>query len=1416
MNRKNVVSLMLIAASLSAHAGLAEEKVWSYSKTNRFFVPHSWEKDVLSFEESAYTDILRVVDEINRKKGISKRYVLNNGRVPELTDKVDLVPIYLSELENYKGEGNYETVRAKKYYKVDTVNGFFKDGKLSDPENESDVKDFSHAFMQQNMRYFFGNGNKVKDIIIKDKEEFNKALEELKNKKQDKYLINGIYKGLDRGDSFNTLGITAEEYKKNFLDSKGQFVGVHNEKLLNFIKEKLDKKVDEGTKVVVKDGELWTEKNGELNRIQWNANPASRPEFPDRQMFNFLEKVLEKSGMKTEIKDEKIHFVQGEGKNKKLVPIAWEVTPKTEELQDDKKLEKFLKDLSNGEGTIKKIDDRTIEVEKDGKSVILTLSSVKNMKDVSWYKNTLLTQINIFKNLTDRGRYLYTTDGSIIVENVTDGSKLNPRVSEGWSGTKPLDKDAKTKVYQEIISDYKNFKENKITKEAFEEKWDLKNDKDYDKKLEEISKENDKLEENKTELTSLKEKLGEDLYYDYFESWKKDKKQEEVKNGKDKEIEKKLKDKNINLEDFKKMFEKDKTLKENIEKSEKEIPQLIKKQGFERLSNADVIVDKYGKTIEFRGRGRVDGTIDFGKGENRLQITEQFTGRYGTNIVFGPNVKLKNMKYIAVGGQYSASTGGVGLSGKSSLTLEIDKDKHNKDGKLYQHALKDTWTEGNKIVLKSWEPNPNNRNDFAIELKISTLGKDEEIDMGRPLEYEAPAFFGHSNYGEPEIKVGDKLTYQTNFYSDSIAHELILVDKGNEKEKKNGILKVHVKDSLFRLNKDENKVFKSLSHSGKLGYLSDTLTTSNKKTQFSSTAEEDKFEKQKIFNLMESIVNQDKAEDILSKNTHLQVPEDKLKTLIENLEKLKKDETVKKAVEQIKTLDTYKKVDTKEAISKLEEQVKGFKSIIPPDGISYSQEERIAEKIKEKYGDDTKINAEIDRLSKYAEENFKGLLEEFKKLKPEDSDKEVITGNPGYSAMKIGESIRKDLEELKNPPEKSSWKPNSAIRLAKYIIKFRNMEKLLEDLKTMSKNDVYKYIVKGLETDASRKEKAGQDWINVITNIFFTQRQNESLKELKIILNQVTENNIYSKVNKISKNEIDVFTPVIFDTQFDLRSKKSKASGGAISGRYAREKFKGTIYSGYGMYEMPVNETLSAGFVVGGANSNFHEVVNDNIRTITTNSKIKGTSGYVGTFGRYNLRENLNWINGIGLQYGSYKIDRHMKNNYQEDTFKGKLNTKSGNVYTGLTYKYKIKEGLDANVKGILSYTLVNQGKAKEEDKGASIEVKAQNFNYLDGQLGVGLTKTIYGNNITSSLSGTLYTVYGISGYKNNDLKGKFIGSTSEFDIKGANYDKQSMKLKLDYNVYYSAGLNYGLEGSYTKNSDENNISIGVKAGYTF
>ena len=172
----------------------------------------------------------------------------------------------------------------------------------------------------------------------------------------------------------------------------------------------------------------------------------------------------------------------------------------------------------------------------------------------------------------------------------------------------------------------------------------------------------------------------------------------------------------------------------------------------------------------------------------------------------------------------------------------------------------------------------------------------------------------------------------------------------------------------------------------------------------------------------------------------------------------------------------------------------------------------------------------------------------------------------------------------------------------------------------------------------------------------------------------------------------------------------------------------------------------------GGANTN-HKITHSkrSAESTPTNSTVKGTSAYLGTY--YNqeiISSKINWINGLGVQYGSYKTERNLKNNY------------------------------------------------------------------LNGEVSIGMSKTLYDIDGKSNLTASISAISGLYGYKNDDLKARIAGSPPFFNIKGDKVKKDAVKILIDYNVQKATGFNYGLEGTYISNSAESNVKIGVKAGYTF
>lgn len=1183
MRKKGLIPFILIASALSANAKDVQNYglIWSTSNKPKERVPFQFELETINKETYAYENLLRVMDEINRQNNVQSNYTKDYyGTIPKIPD-VDIVPIWFEGVQ-YAGS---TTVEGRKN-QTDTGK-YYSEETIKKMMNSNDKNKFSYNYKENNPRLYFGNGNVVKDIKIENESNFKKEVEKAKASNNERYVVKGEYSPFNNESTglYNPLKITEEEYKKHFI-SNGQVVSKNDTKLLNFLAKKMN---DTGIKASVENGELvTTATDGKKYKVIWNAHPFSMPNMNRDENGDLI-------GMDPNSKDR--------------------------------------------------------------------------------YQNTLLTQIFLYKDTSEKGETLYTKDGNIIIKDVLDYKNNNAEIIVGNSY-----KDYKN--LNKIIEDYNKVQSNGMTEEEFKTKWKFStNDfKPFNYK-EEILADFDKVENKKMSEKDFKEKWdiaeSDSKYKDTFKSLKttsddlKKLSEKLVDNGKHylEELEKKgVSSSDIfNLKydyfhehystpekkaEIKKKYEKKQDILKILEEYDKDLEKLKDNklklaQGMKdyiRFSpTGDIKIDRIGKIVDFGGKGRIEGVIDFGEGFNTLRIKENFSGKYGTNIVLSANTRIKNIDVIEVGGQIGANFGKHGLSGLTSLSMEVDPNHKNLQGYLDNHALQGTWTEDNKVVFKS-AITPTKPNDFSIEFIISGIDEDSKIDIGRPLKY-----------------TYEGVNYDTKLISDSIVHNLKPVNDDHS------LYEVNVKDSLKVLSSDENSVLKSIVGSNNISYLKNTITASNKKTTFAS-GESDLVEKNKDLKLFKALRQRVSAKEILANLSN-------------------------------KDLDSKTQKKLEDLITKIQ---------------------------------DYKVNNEkyFDRINNKNKTDLEAL---------EDL---VNSKNANFGPTKEFEELRSEL--------------------------------------------------------------------------YYSQREQEAINELKILLDQLYENNIYAKVNKISKEEINVFTPIIVDNDFNFNSKKVQATGGAVSGRFARDKFKGTIYTGYGIYETPLKENLSLGFVIGGGTSNFHEIINDDLRTVTTNSKIKGTRAYIGAFERYNLKKDINWVNGFGIQYSDYKVDRDMKNNYQSETYKGKLNTYSGNAYSNLVYKYKINDTLNANIKGGLSYTIVNQGKATEDNKPLALETKEQNFNYLDGQLGIGLTKTIFSNNSTSSLSGTFYTVYGITGYDNDNLKGRIVGSSSEFDILGESYEKQSLKLKLDYNVTYTTGFNYGLEGSYTKNSNENNISIGIKAGYSF
>ena len=825
------------------------------------------------------------------------------------------------------------------------------------------------------------------------------------------------------------------------------------------------------------------------------------------------------------------------------------------------------------------------------------------------------------------------------------------------------------------------------------------------------------------------------------------------------------------------------------------------------IKDLDLTRSIAGKNIEFRGRGRIEGTVDLGEGKNTLKIAEQITGQYGTNIVLGPYAKLKNIDTVEVGGSLGLDNSQASISGRTSLTMDIDVTKKNSEGHYYQHALKDS--DPNIRFIKFGTSDMNSRNDFMIELLTSKINDNEAIiDMGRKIDY--------TWY---DMRTGVNYTMTIPFVSDSIAHQLI----NNNEFSKNGtsLLQLKTREELRRLNSDENAVYRSIRNANKLGVLTPTLTSSNKRTTF-NTVDDEKEAKKKRDLLVYLKTKSD--EDLINDLSQFNLSETEKKDALELIRNLKESQDFKSIISKEKELKS--KLDE---VSKLERDIDYQKL----DFESFSKNEakffenlsnEIITSFYEAGMNDRQIedalNLELKRTDEF--EIVKKTLQTMEKLGDSSLKNELKTNKLSLD-KKLNESLEliKTLK-LKYPNSKLSDIEETLISMSRKNIEniadllslIDNYKKLISDISLQV--DLRKNIEKALEAnDASIEQPRYVDYHRLKSKIFYTMREEEVLTELKNMLNQLSDRNIYSKLNKISKNEISTYTNIPFEVPHALTDKKHIARGGFISNRTVQDNFKGNIYTSYGLYEKTAESGTKYGVMIGGANTKHNEVYQRSLTTVATESDIKGVSAYVGGYFNKPIVNNLNWITGVGAQYGTYKVRREMRNNYQDLHSEGKVNTNALNTYSGLIMNYPIQEDVFVQLKALLAYTMVKQSKVNESGD-LPLDIKSKTYHYVDGEAGISFNKIFYGDNLRSSISAGAYGITGLAGYKNGDMDAKIDGSTSSFGIKGDRIKKDAVKINLDYNVQTDIGYNYGLEGTYISNSKENNVKIGIKAGYTF
>ena len=1411
-------------------------------------------------EQTAYEGFLRVVDTQNRMNGIKSNYwEKGNVKAQRTHNGVDLVPIAHVVYENAASDSREEPNSSSKIRKSShTIVDLAEKGiGAFDKEDYSELP-YKNSDQFYEKRFYFGAGNTVKDIVFLNKENFSSEAENTKKNQNEKYYIEGEYKLVttnatedERSKSFgaekdvNPLDITMKEYRT-------RIEGKSKAEISAFLKEKMEQK---NIKNLIQEGEnLYTvDDKGRKWKVDWKLEPVSvesgsKTEYKDTVFttINYYSPFDDKSttdnrGKLLYTKDGSIY---AQDKNRYTNDVSFkltETTSRTETISRTKitRLEYIGERQEIDEYEIDYFDPSEYKIIREGGLIY----AQKYKKETKEFDTNDTKAINDFVG-TPNPKVEITKAAPTITTKVTKETKeITKNLDEFIATAKERAEkgEAPRNQFDQYFYDKKN-----LSKEDFENKWVKpfqdgayqKAKENYEKELAEAQKKYEDIQPKLKKAIADERKAysmpNKPSNFNGEIDWKykTDEQKKEYLNSL-------IPAEREYLENWVKAYEafKKLSLEEDILIEGTKGAGIAKKYGFWDNPAATPEEKKYvllkdrilqdllftrsiaGKNIEFRGIGRIEGTVDLGEGKNTLKIAEQMTGQYGTSITLGAYAKLKNIDTVEVGGSLTLDNAQASISGRTSLRMDIDATKKNSEGHYYQHALKDS--DPNIRFIKYGTTNMDSRNDFMIELLTSKITENEAIiDMGRKIDYT-----WH------DMKTGTDYDMTIPFVSDSIAHQLI----NNKKLSKNGtsLLELKTREELRRLNSDENAVYRSIRNANKLGILSPTLTTTNKKTTFNTIDEEKETKKKKdLLTYLKTKTDEELVNDLSQFN----LSETEKKEALELVKKLKNSDDFKSIMNKEKELKTkldeinnlekdsnYQNLHFQEITSKIESDFNDLSnkvySLYPNEKDLEKQFETdlkredsytlvkkavlLADKIPELKTKLNSIKNELKTKLNDTRELLKKDLATIKELKAK------------YPNSKFGE-IEKTIETILSGDNLermvlSSRDYNKNSDLADLVSDFK---KLVSDISLQLKEK--ESIEKALEkNDASIEDPRYEDYHRLKAKIFYTMREEEVLSELKNMLNQLSDRNIYSKLNKISKNEISTYTTIPFEVSHALTDKKSIARGGFISNRTVQDNFKGNIYTAYGLYETTANSETKYGILFGGANTKHNEVYQRSLTTVATESEIKGVSAYVGGYFNKPVVNNLNWITGIGSQYGRYKVKREMRNNYQDLHSEGKVNTASLNTYSGFIINYPIQEDVFVQLKGLLAYTMVKQSKVNESGD-LPLDINKKTYHYLDGEAGISFNKIFYGEDLRSSISAGAYGILGLSGYKNANLEGKIDGSSSSFGIKGDRVKKDAVKIHLDYNVQTDAGYTYGLEGTYISNSKENNVKIGIKGGYVF
>ena len=390
-----------------------------------------------------------------------------------------------------------------------------------------------------------------------------------------------------------------------------------------------------------------------------------------------------------------------------------------------------------------------------------------------------------------------------------------------------------------------------------------------------------------------------------------------------------------------------------------------------------------------------------------------------------------------------------------------------------------------------------------------------------------------------------------------------------------------------------------------------------------------------------------------------------------------------------------------------------------------------------------------------------------------------------------------------------------------------NKEIPRDEQKYIKLNEIYK----GVHSSARENFNALKDilTLNAAGGDYTSVTDKEQLATLLSYLNNIYTRTPYSFSSELSRKSVGMFRDIVTENQFRPDLNRWLIMGGLTHrDGGTKDTYYGKNYHGFdtGTADVDVDMKLTGAYALGkyGYSENVSlgvTVGGNKSEAKLPMSKVKGNSGYVGTFAE-NYRGNLTLKAGAGIQYSEYDANKATLGGH---SYSEKYSDMTYDIYLNGRYSHNIGNNLFLEPYGTLSYTYIKQDSADEGSKVLAIETDSKSFDYTAAKVGVDIKKVIPNEKGKSTLSaGVSYTRL-LTGADEENITGRFKGG-SDFDILVAHKNKHSIGLNAKYALELESGILFDVKGSYSFERDSHNESgknrnkgewiVGAGLGYKF